>query len=203
MSSPLRSRFKEAVVREVLDAAEAILCEQRILATGGKASMAEIAARAGVSVGSIYNYFKDKDEVVRTLIATRCDQYVATIEQALTASAAEPFPEQLAAVVASVLGFYDAHRNFGRFVFESDQPGGGLASQRTPWIRAVEAIRPLVERGVTGGHLSPGNVSLYAPSLVGIMYSVMMERLADDTKSFASDAPDVIAMFLRGAGAPG
>src|SRR6201985_3540974 len=52
----------------ILDVAEAVFLEQGFAA----ASMSEIAARLGGSKGTLYNYFKSKDELFQAYVLRRC-----------------------------------------------------------------------------------------------------------------------------------
>ena len=58
--------------RALLDAALEVLAEQ-----GEGFSTADIAQRAGVSHGTIYNYFADRDELVGALVADIVEAYAA------------------------------------------------------------------------------------------------------------------------------
>jgi AcrR family transcriptional regulator len=57
----------ERTRQAILDAAYSLIIEQGYAAT----SMRQIAERAGLALGSIYNHFSSKDEVFRAIIAER------------------------------------------------------------------------------------------------------------------------------------
>ncbi len=48
-----------------------------------RASMAEIAKTAGLSVGQIYRYFSNKEEMIRVLVEQKTIAYLATMEDFL------------------------------------------------------------------------------------------------------------------------
>lgn len=67
--SPGRPKLDRDARREViLDVAEDVFVEQGFAA----ASMSEIAARLGGSKGTLYNYFKSKDELFEAYVQRRC-----------------------------------------------------------------------------------------------------------------------------------
>ena len=61
-------RDKDARRDAILDVAEQVFLEQGFAA----ASMSEIAARLGGSKGTLYNYFKSKDELFEAYVLRRC-----------------------------------------------------------------------------------------------------------------------------------
>src|SRR5207247_1493079 len=100
----LRHRLKEAARGAILDAAEAVF------AKGGLqgARMEDIAAAAGVAIGTLYNYFADRDALVDALLRDRQDQLIAAIDAAL-AERGRPFARRLQAFMAAVVEHFRAH----------------------------------------------------------------------------------------------
>lgn len=76
--SPRQSR-SAVTVTAILDATARILVERGYAATSTNA----VAERAGVSVGSLYQYFPNKDALIAALHARHADQMKAVIERAL------------------------------------------------------------------------------------------------------------------------
>src|SRR6202789_2837264 len=99
-------RRKEARPSEILEAALAVFAERGLSA----ARMDDIAARAGVTKGTIYLYFENKDAVFKALLAE-------TIGERVEASNAlvENFNGSSAQLLAGVL------RLLGGFIAQSDR----------------------------------------------------------------------------------
>jgi AcrR family transcriptional regulator len=99
-------RRKEARPSEILEAALAVFAEKGLAA----ARMDDIAARAGVTKGTIYLYFENKDAVFKALLAE-------TIGERVEASNAlvENFNGSSAQLLAGVL------RLLGGFIAQSDR----------------------------------------------------------------------------------
>ena len=136
------------------------------------ARLDEIAKRAGVSKGTLYLYFKDKEDlfraVVRSAIAPNIEAVTATIS-----SSAAPFPE----VVRMFLAAF-AER-------EARLPIGAVAkmvvgeSRNFPELarvwhdevasKAIGAIAEFIERAQQRGEVRPGDPRLHAFSLMGPM----------------------------------
>ena len=67
LSSPIRQRRKEARPQELLDAALHLFVEKGFAATRAE----EVAARAGVSKGTLYLYYPSKEELLKAVIRER------------------------------------------------------------------------------------------------------------------------------------
>lgn len=75
---PLQARSQQTLER-LLDAAEALIAEKGL----DKATVSEIAKRAGSSVGAFYSRFSDKEALLRYVLERFNDQAVATAEAVL------------------------------------------------------------------------------------------------------------------------
>ncbi len=87
MTGPLTPRRIPRQPRAQATRAAILEAAAHIVAAGGLAAFNTnaVAARAGVSIGSLYQYFPNKDALMLALIAERQAQQVAGIAQALEA----------------------------------------------------------------------------------------------------------------------
>src|SRR5579864_4597882 len=76
----LKDRIRQATIDSILAAAEQVLSEG--LHT---ARMNDIAQRAGVAVGTLYNHFADRDAIVEALMAERKRQLLERVDQVIDA----------------------------------------------------------------------------------------------------------------------
>ncbi len=74
-----RSGGKEAKAARIVHAAETVIAEKGF----SKAKMAEIASRAGVSEGGLYEYFKGKDDLLFSVMGRRFDNHIRSFDPAL------------------------------------------------------------------------------------------------------------------------
>jgi len=100
--APRQSR-SQATVTAILDATAHILIERGFAA----ASTNAVAERAGVSVGSLYQYFPNKDALVSALRARHGDQMMAVIMRALTKAMDATLIDGLTGLVEATV---EAHR---------------------------------------------------------------------------------------------
>lgn len=94
------------MVEQIVDAAA------RVLAEGGYAQMStnRIATEAEVSVGSLYRYFADKDEIFSELRARVTDAVLDDLTGAITEAAGSPPFEGVRAVVAALVASLQRHQ---------------------------------------------------------------------------------------------
>ncbi len=73
ITPPVRQRRKEARPQELLDAALELFVEKGFAATRSE----EVAARAGVSKGTLYLYYPSKEELLKAVIRANLTQLIA------------------------------------------------------------------------------------------------------------------------------
>ena len=97
-SKPVQARSR-AMVERILEAAT------RVLATGGYAQLStnRVADEAEVSIGSLYRYFRDKDEIIAELQARASSGIVEEITTAMADAATMAAYEGTRHVVATLV----------------------------------------------------------------------------------------------------
>jgi AcrR family transcriptional regulator len=103
---------------QILDTTAALLAELPYPEIGTKL----IAERAGVSVGSLYRYFADKDEITRALVLHWLDRMLAVLDDALVDPPAAP-GELVDRVVDAFARFYRSEPGFHQVWFFSGPAG--------------------------------------------------------------------------------
>ena len=148
----------------------------RLFAEGGldEVNTNQIAELAGVSIGSLYQYFPSKEAILGELIDRHSEQTIA----ALTAKLAEfgepvtrPIPDVLREIVEILLEADTIDVNLHR-VFLDKLPDAGRIEQRSGEIRRVTAAvrQLLLER--RGDELAIGDRDVAAVVLVHALEAV-------------------------------
>lgn len=88
-----------------------LMAATRVLARDGYAAMStnRVAAEAGVSIGSLYRYFADKDEIVETLRIQAGEAITARLTDAMADATALPAYDGTRAVLAALVGALREH----------------------------------------------------------------------------------------------
>jgi AcrR family transcriptional regulator len=124
----------------ILDAAREVLGE-----SGTDAGMEEIAARAGVGVGTVYRRFTNKDALIDELLRLSTDEALAAAEQALTLPGGDGLEELLRALG----GLFARHARYAHLLLQRRTDSAGARR-----VRAV--IAELTARALAAGTLGPG-----------------------------------------------
>jgi AcrR family transcriptional regulator len=191
--------MRASVETAILDAAEDVGATQGIAA----ASLQAIALRAGVAVGTLYNYFEDRQELVDGMFARRRAELFDAIEGAARAHDGAPFVQQLDAFLRTVFEFFDQRRAFLRLALEAAEARPPLVrgkdGKRRPAMQQLEAhAERIVQVGIGEGRVRAGAPRLYAAVLASVMRGVLVDRSQSDGE--LKDAAEVVAeLFLKGA----
>jgi AcrR family transcriptional regulator len=168
LAQPKWQRRADERPREICAAALEVFAEKGFAA----AKLDEIARRAGVSKGTLYLYFKDKQELFRAVVRSAIVPNIEAITSAVSA---------LNAPVSDVVRMF----LYGFAEREARLPVGAVAkivigeSRNFPELarvwhdevasRAIGALAAFVERAQQRGEVRAGDPRLYAFSLVGPM----------------------------------
>ncbi|MCC6995066.1 MAG: TetR/AcrR family transcriptional regulator [Deltaproteobacteria bacterium] len=193
----LRKQLRAATQGAILDAAEAVLAAEGL----HRAGMNAIAARAGVSVGTLYNHFRHRDELVAALFESRRAALLSGVDDALAAVARAPFAAQLRALVAGQLGFFVARRAFVKLALDSEAPPPAAGRLHVMQQLALRTGK-VVQRGISQRALAPDPHGLLPGALQGLLKAAMLRMLAGDL-ALPAAVDATIALFLHGAARKG
>lgn len=132
--SPLRNQPKQARSRQritlILDTAEKLFTQRGFDAV----TTNHIAVEAGVSVGSLYRFFANKDVILEALI----ERYTQAMREELPqVDTAVPIRQMVQALIANILHFEQAYSAFPQILAAA--PGGSLAAHNTDMQKAMVA----------------------------------------------------------------
>jgi AcrR family transcriptional regulator len=196
-TQPLRVTLRETTSTALIDAAERVAARDGLTS----ANLQAIADQAGVAVGTIYNYFEDKEGLFEALFKRRREGLLAEIDAATKRHRADPFVGQLSAFIRAVFAYFDTHRDFLRIQFE-DQRVHAVKGEDTKRGTAAQQLHAraaqIVRMGLREKRLGDSNAELLATILMSIIRGVLMAR-AESDEAFAPDAGRVASLFLHGA----
>lgn len=195
---PLKERLREAVREEILSAAE------RVFGASGlsSAKMEEIALAAGVSVGTLYNYFADRESLLAALLDTQRAELLARLDEVLAGTEPEPFRSQLTRFIGALVEHLEQHRPLFSMLVEEELHSGRGRVRGKPALRELTArCRQLVERGLAQGALRSGDAKLYPALLMGFIRGFFAQAAHDDTLRMTPElVRALVRTFLEGAG---
>jgi AcrR family transcriptional regulator len=191
--------------RQILDGAAAVFAE----AGYEGASMARIAAVAGVSKGTLYNYFEGKRELFAAFMQRVCDSRIRLIFDELDESA--PPEEALLCICRRMLDMLTSEQGllvYRMVVAEAGKfPELAEAFYAAGPRRALARMTEWIARNARAGLLRVDDPEFAAEQLFALMQTRVLLRRRLHMQDGASDA-DIervvtagVRLFLRGYGA--
>jgi AcrR family transcriptional regulator len=204
----LRAKFRNATREAILDAAAEVLSA----GDAAQARIEDIASRAGVAVGTVYNYFQDRRALVSALLETRKKTLMEALDAPLTTagrnrraagSAREAFETELTHFVAAVAAHIDANRFLLNLLLE-DERSRGIDAQAASRRRTVQAellarAERLMEKGIRSRALRKDDAAMYAALLVGMVRGVAISSLTLQNEFSAGATASIVRVFMTGA----
>jgi AcrR family transcriptional regulator len=199
----LRERFRETTLQAVLTAAEDVFADAGLHA----GHMGEIAERAGVAVGTLYNHFADREALLAGLSDARYAEMLAQVDAALKASLGRPFPERLRAMVVAMLSYWERHRKFVQIVLQNETGRYQrtfptlCAHMRTKMKEMYTRIEKLTSQGVREKALRSDLADLAPFFLMGMMRSLLIRDVVHEVgDGLTVEADRLLSAFLGGMG---
>ena len=194
----LRDRFRRTTRATILDAAEAVYAREGFAA----GRMEQIAAAAGVSVGTLYNYFTDRRALVGSLLEERRAELVQRVDDVLSGASADPI-ERLRVILCSTLEHFAAHRAFVRLLTQESAEARETTRTSTILCKVRERLEEALERARDQGRLREPDAAFLSHLLAGSLRSAILHDLeADAPPEPAARAQRLLDLFLEGAGKP-
>lgn len=198
-----RQSRSERTQTALLDAAGALIVERGIDGT----SIADIAARAGCSVGTVYHHFKDKTALCHALFQRMTDAYADSIRQASDPAlwTDATIPDLLRSYITMMLGSGETpvFKQAAQLVM-ADAPDlrAHLAELQGEGRRAL--LRLVLDRRDQIGHPDPDRAAAFLIDQIGAMLNARKDpaqRLAaltpQDDASFTTDVLALADSYLR------
>jgi AcrR family transcriptional regulator len=199
-----RAREREGRREDVLAVAEREFAEKGFHG----AQMGEIAARAEVSLASLYQLVSSKDELFEAVIERAARAMRAEVEARV--DAIEDPGARLLGLVDALFACFEANQDLLR-IYASATHGIPLRARsalgEAPFAHWAEFRRYVVgvARGARGGRTAKGlDPEAVASCLIGsVMHAAVQAIQSGDARALAAAAPRVRAVLARAVGEPG
>jgi AcrR family transcriptional regulator len=183
----MTSKSKEEVVSEfrvqsIQDAAMRVIARKGMAA----ATMQEIAEEAGVAKGTIYLYFRDRDELVEKTFETAITQLIDRVEKAMIEG--KSLEEKIRAAMTAKLSFFRENREFFRLYISLRLPEGDAQQQRRhkrncePQYRdSVGRLAGILEEAMDRGEIRRFDSHRLALFIVEGSNAIVVERVMEES----------------------
>lgn len=165
-----RIQHQDLSRNQLLDAAEEVFGRKGF----HQATLKEVAELAEFSVGSVYSFFENKDDLFRQIFVRRGDQFMPGLRAAVQDDHGTA-AEQLHRLVDFEIGFFRTHPRFGRLylryssatMMSDDREIDAAMSANYEESMRLQA--ELFARGQQRGELRPGDPQVLARLFSGLM----------------------------------
>jgi AcrR family transcriptional regulator len=195
-STRLRDRLKQATRIAILDAAETVFAQAGVQS----ARMEDVASAAGVAVGTLYNYFADRNALLEALLDARREQLLSRID-AVLAERGLPFERRLQAFLTTTIEHFEQHLGLFALHMEAELVLRARAQGERPLQAVLDRTTRLIKQGVASGALRGEDSSLYPALLMGMLRGLFIRHIHGIGGAPTPDAAMRLSrIFLHGAG---
>lgn len=171
--------------------------------------MQALAREAGVAVGTLYNYFGDREGLLAELVKRQRRQLATTIQASRRISESQGFVGQSTAFLVAVIQMFDERREFVRAALDSElwralAREGERAGQQDRVREQLEArAHALVQLGLAEGVLSVAASERLSAHFSGALRGVLLMRARRGAELLpGEEAAALLELFMHGAAAP-
>ena len=196
---------KQEMLRQFMETTIAQAAKEVFAESGyQRATLEEIAQRAGMSKATIYIYYKNKDDLFLQVVEELVNSAMAITSQ--EAATAKPPIEKLYAIVRSKMEFYEHERDFFR-IYLNEKHGLEVAPKdphkralREMYLQGIQTLSKVIQEGIDAGVLRPLDSRRLAFFLQEMMNTVHVHRIQGKAKtSVDEDIELLLDLFLHGA----
>ena len=186
---------------EILKAGEKLFAEKGFHG----ATMVDLAKMSEFSVGTLYNFFKTKEEVYYTLLIEKIDLFHSRLDREVNRH--PPGLPQILQLIESFVKFFQEDKDFFRiFIQERSTLELSVAATepkelRQRYLAYIDLVAKVMTKAIEKGDIQKCNPLEVAYSLVGILNSLCTYwALNPELKEFVLKVPFIYDLFLKGAG---
>lgn len=195
-----KEREYQARREEILKAAEKIFAQNGF----HDSTVAEIAKESEFAIGTLYQFFKNKEELYYTMMIEKFDLlYTALLTKVDRSTACF---ENLHCVVEVVFSFIEQNVDFFKiFTWELNVLAPNMENELKEQLikkhfAYISIISGVLKEGITKGELKEGNAEDLSSALVGMMNVFSFNWLLNQQQdSLIAKVPVVVNLFLNGA----
>lgn len=168
-----KEREFQARRKEILEAATRLFAHKGYYGT----TMSEIAREAEFSTGSLYNFFRNKEELYFKLLETKIEILERQVNEVLEGSGG--VEDRISAFVETVFGFFEEERDFFRIFaeqrgqFELSAKGQFADVIHEKYENYLRNMVLLMQQGISEGLFKPLDPRELALSFLGIMNTIL------------------------------
>ena len=203
--SERREREKEERRTTILSHAKTLIQEYGV----NSFSMQDIADRAEISKATLYLYFKNKDDLMNSLVSESCKEFVNYVNVRITNKMSGA--EALRALWMSYIDIFGESADIfigigikNSFIIDRDIKEAELKYEERPFFRLIQLIERIIEKGVKDGTLLQTINPQKITNILIMIASAIVQNAASlpeemrNSKAIVSEMRTVFEIILRG-----
>ena len=194
--SPKQERAKDTI-QCILDATAKVLVARGY----AKTSTNHIAEKAGISVGSLYQYFKNKESLVHALLVQHCERSESLLSSELEKVGAAPVREIIAHTVRAIIEFNLANHDLCCVFYNELPRDGDFRILSTHFANCAHVIEPFLLAHKDEIRVHDTKLSSYfvVHAVVGTYFGTPKEfRAPANREKFCAEIQDLVITYLTG-----
>jgi TetR/AcrR family fatty acid metabolism transcriptional regulator len=167
-----------------------------------RSSVKSIAQEAGVAVGSIYNHFRDKDDLLISIFEEEFKQRMDFLEE--LRSARLPVRDQVQRLLEDHFARAREHKELAELLlYERFHRGGRLRERIVPLQRGIVGrIAEILRAGIAEGWIRPCNPKVVAQALFDLVQTMtacwVLSDPSEADEIFASAPKELADLMWKG-----
>ena len=185
---------------EMLSAAAHLFADKGYFRT----TMVEIAKNAEFALGTIYQFFKTKEDVYFSILSEKSDEMIARLDEEDLGSL-QP-EDALARVVGIFLEFFEKNIDFFRIyitdwgTFDRNLKDDYRKVLKEKYDRFLAFVAGIIKKGIESGTFKPHDPVETAYVLVGILSTyIFLWSVEPQASPFTDKTEMIVQLFLEGA----
>lgn len=166
---PHQARATETVAAILEGAAQ-------VLEAGGAAAFTTnaVADRAGVSIGTLYQYFADKNAILKTLAEGEMQKTLAAVAEALRGETDANVQDRVRAMVRAMVNAFRGRQRARKAVVQAVMAQGMTVEMLEPIAAFIAQSGAQQRRGLAS--LSPEQIFVLSRALMGVVRAAVLEE---------------------------
>lgn len=191
----LREKLKESTREAILEAAVSI-----IIGKSGDVRMEDIAEKAGVAIGTLYNYFDNRQVLIDTIIEKRRNMADSYIRQSLEQTEGQNVCARLENLFQTVFSFLSKHRSVTHHALKLKELNVSKNGNKTLMHVLTAHVEEILGTALERNEISAEYKDIYPIVISGFLSAIFaMVEDGQDEKQHAGMARKMAELFINGA----
>jgi len=159
-------------------------------------TMDQVARLANVGKGTIYTFFKNKEELFEEIISTLVKEMIAEAESVIVPEL--PFTENVHLTLTRLLAFRSQHQLMIKLVQEEKEMGTLAVSEKLRHVEdeIIAYLRKKIEIAISKGAIPPGNTEITSFLLLKMYIALVSDWERNHEPLSSEQIAEVMKIFL-------